>query len=660
MNKLYRQVIMINMRSSAIFLIVFIFSLSDVFSQIDNSLNLHSVNITMPGRGAEYCTESHLRTCPLRNAVVAANTSTYDMKYLKMEFDIDPAERFLSGSVTSLFEIRQGVSSVEMELSTDYVVESIVSNSSSLNFTHNPPYNLIVHFPSQLEPGSNIEIKITYSGTPSASGFGSIEFAYIDQKPAMWTLSEPYGARDWWPGKNDLTDKIDSIDVIVKCPQQYRAASNGLLITDKIEGNFSINHWKHKYPIAAYLIAVAVADYAVYTDISYSQGKVVPILNYVYPAGLEAIMQQTATLIPVMSLFSDLFTQYPFIKEKYGHAQFGWGGGMEHQTMSFMGNFDFEIMAHELAHQWFGDMVTTGSWHDIWLNEGFATYMTGLTYEHLFDGYYWPFWKELNLMKVVSLPGGSVYVTDTTDVNRIFNSRLSYSKAALVLHSLRWVVGDDNFFTACRNYLNDSIAQYGFASTDLLKNHMESVSGIDLTEFFNDWYYGEGHPSYKLTINSGENFDYDMILSQVTSHSSVDFFEMPVPVLLKGRDRDTLIILNHTHNNQHFLINPGFDITDTTIDPDLWLISANNQILTDPDVQFLNVEVYPNPATDIVRVKTGKRKGNLYITDISGRIVKRINDFRDVEEINVSQFSAGIYYIRFTGNSSTKVPFMKL
>jgi aminopeptidase N len=87
---------------------------------------------------------------------------------------------------------------------------------------------------------------------------------------------------------------------------------------------------------------------------------------------------------------------------------------MEHQTMSFMGSFGHELMAHELAHSWFGNKITTASWEDIWINEGFATYLTGLTYEHLFDGYYWPFWKKQNISWVTSQPGGSVHVDDTT------------------------------------------------------------------------------------------------------------------------------------------------------------------------------------------------------------------------------------------------------
>lgn len=617
----------------------------------------------IPGLGVEYCSKAHKVPYFNRGISSVTDMSSYDMKHLQMDLDIDPAVIFLSGSVTSLFEMRNDVSSIDMELSTDYTIDSIVYENTLLDFEHTAPWNLSIQFPMILETGSLIEIAIYYHGVPSsAQGFGSVGFANHNGSPAMWTLSEPYGARDWWPGKNDLTDKIDSIDVIVSCPQEYRAASNGLLMSDLVNNSIRINHWKHNYPIAAYLVAVAVTNYSVYTDTSFSLGEIVPILNYVYPEDLQEIQQQTKNLLPVMPLYSDLFVQYPFIEEKYGHAQFGWGGGMEHQTMSFMGRFDYEIMAHELAHQWFGDMVTTNSWHDIWLNEGFATYLTGLTYEHLFDGIYWPIWKEWNLNSVVSQPGGSVYVTDTTDINRIFSSRLSYSKGALVLHSLRWVIGDDAFFTACKNYLNDPIAQYGFGSTDLLKELMEATSGKDLTEFFEDWYYGEGYPSYTVTLLSSETSAYSVIISQSTSHPSVDFFEMPVPIRFSGVENDTVIVFNHTGNNQQYSIDPGFSITETVIDPDQWLISSNNQMILDTaePVILSKMKVYPNPASDKIRINTGNREGDISISDITGRIVVRINDFSEFEWIDISHLRAGIYHIRVDGKYADEVPFMKL
>lgn len=633
--------------------------------------------VQMPGIGVEYCShgkQQHLVSTSQkprmfsRNAMVGPDgideASGYDVKYMRMNLNIDPAVLYLSGSVATVFEARKDVTSIEMQLITAFTVDSIIYQGSPLTFQHEEPWTLTIQFPQILETGTQYEIVIYYRGEPdSGQGFGSVGIGPHGGIPAFWTLSEPYGARDWWPGKNDLTDKIDSVDIIVNSPEAYRTASLGLLVNDVVVSGTRTNHWKHNYPVVPYLVAVAVTNYAVYTDTSYSAGRMVPIINYVYPEKLNERKQETKITAEFMALFSDLFTEYPFIEEKYGHAEFGWGGGMEHQTMSFMGRFDFDIIAHELAHQWFGDMVTLNSWHDIWLNEGFATYLTGLAYENLSNDLYWPIWKTNVINAIVSQPGGSVYVPDTTNVSRIFSSRLSYYKGAMVLHGLRWTIGDSAFFAACRNYLNDPVAQYGFASTEMLKDYLEEAGGIDLTEYFEDWYYGEGYPSYVLSLTTQEDQTYHAELSQTTSHPSVDFFEMKVPVLLSGEGRDTLVIFNHTSNNQVYQIDPGFTVESITIDPEKWIISANNQVLLDssnPNIDS-RLRIYPNPASDRIRITANNKKGNLIITDLKGSIVMKIDNFDEFQWHDVSHLQKGMYLIRLSGKDFvTEAPFVKL
>lgn len=384
----------------------------------------------------------------------------YDIHYHRCVWHVDPAQRYIRGEITTYFApISAGFDTIRFNLSDSLTVDSVKYHTSSVPFIHADEM-LTIPLPAPINIFDPDSVSVYYHGVPPTTGFGSFATEMHEGVPVMWTLSEPYGASDWWPCKNSLTDKADSIDVIITSPAAYRGASNGILVSEVISGNDKTCHWKHRYPIATYLVCMAVTNYASYSDWVPFESTLVEVLNYVYPEDSASAASQTPRVIPVMQLFDTLFGLYPFANEKYGHCQFNWGGGMEHQTFSFMGSFGHELVAHELAHMWFGDMVTCGSWEDIWLNEGFATYLSGLTYEHMFNGEWWMPFKRNRIDKVTSQPDGSVWCDDTTSVSRIFNSRLSYAKGAMILHQLRWVIGDLAFFTAVNNYLYDPNLTY--------------------------------------------------------------------------------------------------------------------------------------------------------------------------------------------------------
>jgi len=617
---------------------------------------IHCYGQVGPGTGSAYCSQGHIRMNDLK-LHAGDLPSDYDVSYLRFDLNIDPGQDYISGSVYTRFKVTGDLSDgLQMELSVDLTVDSVKYQGNLIPFIQSGEFTLSLQVPGFPDIGSVQDVEVFYRGVPvSGAGFGSVGREEHNGIPAMWTLSEPYGCRDWWPGKNDLTDKADSVDIIVHSPELYRTASNGVLVSDEVVDGIRTCHWAHRYPVVPYLIAIAVTNYEVYSDIAYPGGIPVEILNYVYPEDKADIMPRTRQTVPVMELFSSMFTPYPFMQEKYGHAQFGWGGGMEHQTMSFMGRFDFEIIAHELAHQWFGDMVTLNSWKDIWLNEGFATYLAGMSYEHLFDGYYWPFWKSQNISYVTSEPDGSVYVDDTTKVSRIFSGRLSYSKGALLLHMLRWVCGDNAFFAACRNYLEDPRLKYGFAGTSDLKAHLETAAGIDLTEFFNDWYYGQGYPTYNIICKQVAAGDYEVEIRQTQSHASVSFFEMPVPVKFSGSGKDTTIVFQHTFNAQKFRIYPEFEIESVKFDPEQWLVAGPSV-----DTLFRKTELaglYPNPSMDYIRVMAaGVQPDDIVLFDCAGREIRAgITMSGPVARIDVSGLSAGWYLIRLSTAKESKM-----
>ncbi|MCH1547168.1 MAG: M1 family metallopeptidase, partial [Flavobacteriaceae bacterium] len=437
---------------------------------------------------------------------INVNTVNYDLKYHKLDVVLDPDEAFISGTITSHFLALQDLNQLTFDLADNMQVDNVtnLSTNTSLNYTQNSNDELVIDLEQTQIEGTIDSLSVTYSGNPVSSGFGSFEQSYHNGDPIVWTLSEPYGAKGWWPCKQDLNDKIDSIDVFIKTPiynpdnEEYISASNGLEISQTYNGNTKTTHFSHNYPIPAYLIAIAVTNYEIYSHEVSNNGSPFEIVNYVYPENFTSAQNQTDVTVDIMNFFSQKFEEYPFADEKYGHAQFGWGGGMEHTTVSFMGNFSRGLIAHELAHQWFGNKITCGSWQDIWLNEGFATYLSGLVIEHLDGDSSFKSWRQNKVNSITNQPNGSVYVPaeDTLTVGRVFSSRLSYNKGSMVLHMLRNKIGDELFFQSLQNYLINPDFAYGYAKSENFINSVEQTTKLDLTEFFNDWLFNEGYPSY--------------------------------------------------------------------------------------------------------------------------------------------------------------------
>lgn len=580
-------------------------------------------------------------------------TESYDLKYYRFEWYIDPAVYFIEGRVTVYFQaLQENFTEINFDFSSLLNVSNVNYHGQSIGSTASGDYLLTIPLPAALPAGTLDSLTIVYSGVPPSGGFGSFIQSEHEGSPVIWTLSEPFGSQDWWPCKNGLDDKIDSIDVIVTTPAAYRAASNGSLVQESTQGTNKIYHWQHRYPIAPYLVAIGVTNYAPYTDIvPLSNGTQLPMLNYVYPEDLEAAQTGTADLVQVLQFFDSLFVTYPFFQEKYGHAQFGWGGGMEHQTMSFVVSYGWGLLSHELAHQWFGDMVTCGSWEDIWLNEGFATYLEGLTRER-FDTYLpWYDWKLSKINSVISQPDGSVKVDDTTSVSRIFSGRLSYNKGAYLLNMLRWKLGDEVFFSALRNYLND--VQFNYAKTPALKTHLETASGMDLTEFFEDWYEGQGFPSYQLYWEQIGNLVY-LKPYQTTSHPSVDFYEMPLPIIIKGNGTEIETRLENTFNGELFEIHLPFVVSSVQFDPDLRLLSGNNSVhhssglvATDELADGKSILIFPNPAADYFQVffenKEASQNFRWKLINSLGQEVKTGLLEQVNSTIDISLLSTGIY-----------------
>lgn len=600
--------------------------------------------------------------------LAGAALNNYDIVYHRCNWQIDPAVNYIRGNVKTFFKpTAANFNQLEFDLSANLTVDSVWYHGNLLTFIKKSGDVLQINLPAVVPQNTFDSLIVFYQGTPSGgSGFGSFVQSTHNEIPIIWTLSEPYGAKTWWPCKQNLVDKIDSIDILVKTPAPNRVASNGVLISELSFGADKVYHWKSRYPIAAYLVAIAVTNYTYYSDYVPLQNDSLQVLNYVYPESLASTKEATREIVGIVQFFDSLLTPYPFAKEKYGHAQFGWAGGMEHQTMSFMGDFFLSLMAHECAHQWFGDHITCGSWEDIWLNEGFATYFEWLITERA-NNADWLKGLPLLVKSITSEPGGSVRCTDTSTVSRIFDSRLSYGKGAFLLRMLRWKLGDTTFFKALKNYLTDPLLQGNYAKTPQLIRHFEEASGQTLDSFFNQWYYHEGYPSYKVLWTQQASV-VSVTISQTQSHPSVAFFEMPIPIRFESRDRDTTVVFEHLFSGQTFTAGLGFQAARASFDPEFFILSDNNSVnnLNDFSVTKSVINLYPNPTEGtliIAGIASGTVLEKLEVADNEGKIV-----YAQLQRVTVSgnlvldlgDLVTGAYILRIkTSAGGQSIPFVK-
>lgn len=579
-----------------------------------------------------------------------------DMQYAALVFTVNMNNAYVNGYVNYHFKTSSNTSSISIDLRNELTVDSIIFRHQKLTFSHSS-HLITIPFNTTISANSTDSLKIFYKGIPNQTT-RAYERSLTISGAVIATLSQPYNAHFWWPCRENLSDKLDSIDIKITVDTAYKIASNGILKSITTNGSQHTYFWAHRYPIVTYLVAFAASRYSVYSDYALlpSTNKPIEIQNYVFPHDEARARTETKETIKIMQLFDSLFGTYPFNKEKYGHAQFTVGGGMEHQTMSFMGNFGYDLIAHELAHQWFGDKITCGTWQDLWLNEGFATYCNLLCYNFLRPNEWIDQLKNFK-RDVLREPNGSVMAKDTSDNGPLFDYRTTYQKGAMVLHQLRWQIGDKAFFDGLKNYLTDQKLAYKFAKENDLKWHFEQTSGKNLTDYFSDWITNEGYPEYKITWQqNGETIKIDIIQTQ--THPSVTLFNVDLPIKLNGYNKDTLLRIPINSSTQSFSIQMPFKVNELVFDPQEWLLAKANIIF--PFVENTDaITIYPIPFSQEIFITLNTIDINEWqIIDANGKIVlnKKYTEMLlkgNIENINCNTLAAGQYTIVIKNESQT-------
>ena len=512
--------------------------------------------------------------------------SDYDVKFYKIDIEADNTSTDMKGNTMIIAEICvEGLNQFILELAGTVQVDSVLMNGRATSFRRDGDLLYIIS-PAPLSLGSKCCVTVYYAANGNKkTGFFSAVSNQTDPSwdiSVTWSLSEPFNARDWFPCKQYLPDKADSVYVFITVPENLKAGATGVLsAVTPIPGGKVRYEWKSRYPTAFYLISFAVADYFDYTVFAHPKGidQPVPVQNFIYNREgyldkNKAVIDSTTTLI---ELFSELFLPYPFANEKYGHCVAPMGGGMEHQTMTTISDFNFLLVAHELAHQWFGDLVTCSSFQDIWINEGFSSYAEYLALERVASRESALAWLRETHSMASWLQSGSVFVPaeSADDVWRIFSMSLSYKKGALLVHHIRRIINDDHkFFDVLREFLR----KYSFsvASGMDFKQYLEEQTGMDFTLFFNQWYFGEGFPIFDISWKMGkmgENGYIELLVEHTGSAAATPLFVTNLDVrLIKAGGADTLLPLPVRSNRDLFTIKMDGKITGIETDPGYYVL----------------------------------------------------------------------------------------
>ena len=579
----------------------------------------------------------------------------YDVKYYFIDLAVNDTSTNISGNTLILVESLESIDSIIFELDQTIQVDSVfVDGSKSGNYVHSG--NLLSVIPA--EPtftGEETRIKVYYSGGESAGGFftgitNRKDFKY--QADVTYTLSEPFQASMWFPVKQDLGDKADSVRVHITVDSSLMAGSNGLLerIVSLEDGRKRFE-WVSNYTVAYYLVSFAVADYQDYSFYAALPERSDSLLvqNFVYdhPELMDLEKEKIDRTSDLLYLFSELLGTYPFYKEKYGHCMAPMGGGMEHQTMTTLQTFNFELVAHELGHQWFGDYVTCSGWQDIWINEGFASYCEYLALEHLEGLEQAVNWMEGAHGAALRIDDGSIFMTeeDATDPIRIFSLALTYKKGAAILHMLRNEINDDEvFYEVLRTFLDNY--KNGVAGAEEFNLTVNTVTGENFDYFFDQWYYGKGYPVFQAGWKqAGDSLWINT--SQTGSSEDTPFFRTHIDFEISFADgTDTLVRVLQDSPEKLFTLYTGKAIRNIRLDPYARVLMKSfiYEHLPENDI----VEYGPNPFEDklylnFLNYLSGK---TIRITDLEGKLVflKEFGATRELE-LNLGFLSSGLYFM---------------
>ncbi len=653
-----------------LFIIIILFSATFLFAQ-QFQLN----------NGAAICSQRKSQSRQLvEKSFRVENSARHAFDVLNYAINIDlvncfkvPYPHNFISDVKILFQADSTLKQIVLDAdNVSLTIDSVRLNVASYTHSGN---KLTIQLDRVYSTGEQAEVQIYYKHADVTDGafYASLGFVFTD--------CEPEGARKWFPCYDKPSDKA-TVDITAKVPLTAKLGSNGKLRDSIIDGNTIKYHWVSRDPVATYLTVLTAKNNYQLDIVNWTNPKTSEVIPLRFYYNLGEDPSYIKSIIGNMTTFYSLeFGDHPF--EKNGFAtlnnEFAWGG-MENQTLTSLCTncWSESLIAHEFAHQWFGDMITCSTWADIFLNEGFATWSEAHWIENQYS--YGVYKNEMlnnansyissNPHWAISPPDWAV---STPDVNTLFNYAITYLKGSCVLHMLRYTLGDDVFFAALKVYANEY--KYKSATIEDFKTVMETVSGKDLNWFFDEWIYKPDHPVYRniygIYPEAGGKWSV-LFTAKQEEQTFLPYFQMPVELKIGFKDgTDSIVKGFNSFNGQEFAFEFDKEPVAVTFDPnnDILLKQGSTLVGIDEALQaksgFL-LKAHPNPFIHSTQIEFTFNKPTFVTIELYNStgdkiltlLEKYVPSGENFIDINGDGLKAGTYFVVL--RTSSKVESLKI
>jgi aminopeptidase N len=617
---------------------------------------------------AEYCSyyKSHSPHVLLAGDKLIEVPHSFNVLDYNLHLDIyscfqSPYPKSFTAVEIITFRVDSSLNSIQMDaVNSSLIIDSV--RMSAVSFNHNNDL-LSISLNRTYQPGETTGVKIYYRHKNVADN------AFYNYSGSVYTDCEPEGARMWFPCWDKPSDKA-TVDLTIKVASNVPLGSNGRLADSLVIGDSIYYHWVSGDPMSTYLVALT-GNASYYLDIVYwhkisNPADSVPIRFY-YGTwdNQDSVNKIKNIIVPMTDFYSTIFCEHPFEKNGFASINYWNGGAMENQTLTFLHAnawYSYYYIPHEFAHQWFGDLITCGTWADIWLNEGFATYCESLWEEHIknYSAYKANVIRYANYY-LASAPSFPIY---DPPAGQLFNFYNTYCKSSCVLHLLRYTIGDSVFFNLLKSYAADTTFMFKSAVTADFVSKVNSITGQDYNWFFNEWIFQPYYPKYQNTYSifqiDSSTWKVNFVAKQVQTNPS--FFKMPIELKFNFGAGDTVVdrVMNDA-NNQLFEFTFNRRPLSLVFDPynNIVLKTATTAIgieNTGKEIphKYALYHNYPNPFNSTTAIKFDLPKAGqtkIVIYNIQGREVDvLVNQKLDAGSYKTQwvadNYPSGVYFFR--------------